>query len=100
MLGEAKVAQEFARLLQNEGIYVTGFLSGGAEGQARIRTQISAGHTHQQRTGGGCVYAYWQTAGRDCLRGTVMKALAKLKATEGIWMVTDAPILNTAITIY
>ncbi|AIX75294.1 MAG: glycine C-acetyltransferase [Mixta calida] len=49
MLGEAKVAQEFARLLQNEGIYVTGFFYPVVpKGQARIRTQISAGHTHQQ----------------------------------------------------
>lgn len=49
MLGEAKVAQEFARLLQDEGIYVTGFFYPVVpKGQARIRTQISAGHTHQQ----------------------------------------------------
>ncbi|GLR08859.1 glycine C-acetyltransferase [Mixta theicola] len=49
MLGEAKVAQEFARLLQDEGIYVTGFFYPVVpQGQARIRTQISAGHTHQQ----------------------------------------------------
>lgn len=49
MLGEAKVAQDFARLLQQEGIYVTGFFYPVVpQGQARIRTQISAGHTHQQ----------------------------------------------------
>ncbi|WP_275553250.1 glycine C-acetyltransferase [Mixta sp. Marseille-Q2659] len=49
MLGEATVAQEFARLLQNEGIYVTGFFYPVVpKGQARIRTQISAAHTHQQ----------------------------------------------------
>lgn len=49
MLGEAKIAQEFARLLQQEGIYVTGFFYPVVpQGQARIRTQISAGHTHQQ----------------------------------------------------
>ncbi|QHM77656.1 2-amino-3-ketobutyrate coenzyme A ligase [Mixta theicola] len=49
MLGEAPVAQEFARLLQDEGIYVTGFFYPVVpKGQARIRTQISADHTHQQ----------------------------------------------------
>lgn len=49
MLGEAKVAQEFARLLQQEGIYVTGFFYPVVpRGQARIRTQISAGHTQAQ----------------------------------------------------
>lgn len=49
MLGEAKVAQEFAHLLQREGIYVTGFFYPVVpKGQARIRTQISAGHTQAQ----------------------------------------------------
>ncbi|MCU5773542.1 glycine C-acetyltransferase [Erwiniaceae bacterium BAC15a-03b] len=49
MLGEAAVAQEFARLLQQEGIYVTGFFYPVVpKGQARIRTQISAGHSQQQ----------------------------------------------------
>lgn len=49
MLGEAKVAQEFSRLLQKEGIYVSGFFYPVVpKGQARIRTQISAGHSHQQ----------------------------------------------------
>ena len=49
MLGEASVAQEFARLLQQEGIYVTGFFYPVVpRGQARIRTQISAAHTQPQ----------------------------------------------------
>ncbi|OON38436.1 glycine C-acetyltransferase [Izhakiella australiensis] len=49
MLGEAKVAQEFARQLQQEGIYVTGFFYPVVpKGQARIRTQISAAHTQEQ----------------------------------------------------
>jgi glycine C-acetyltransferase len=49
MLGDAKVAQEFASLLQREGIYVTGFFYPVVpKGQARIRTQISAGHTQAQ----------------------------------------------------
>ncbi|ORM74567.1 glycine C-acetyltransferase [Pantoea wallisii] len=49
MLGEASVAQQFASLLQQEGIYVTGFFYPVVpQGQARIRTQISAAHTQAQ----------------------------------------------------
>ena len=49
MLGDAKIAQQFASLLQQEGIYVTGFFYPVVpQGQARIRTQISAGHTQAQ----------------------------------------------------
>ncbi|MBA0036386.1 glycine C-acetyltransferase [Pantoea sp. BIGb0393] len=49
MLGDAKVAQQFASLLQQESIYVTGFFYPVVpQGQARIRTQISAGHTQAQ----------------------------------------------------
>ncbi|WP_130832707.1 glycine C-acetyltransferase [[Erwinia] mediterraneensis] len=49
MLGDANVAQEFARRLQQEGIYVTGFFYPVVpKGAARIRTQISAGHTQAQ----------------------------------------------------
>ena len=49
MLGDARLAQTFASLLQQEGIYVTGFFYPVVpEGQARIRTQISASHTPAQ----------------------------------------------------
>ena len=49
MLGEATVAQQFARELQKEGIYVTGFFYPVVpKGQARIRTQMSAAHTPEQ----------------------------------------------------
>ncbi len=45
MLYEAKLAQEFASRLLNEGIYVIGFFFPVvAKGNARIRVQISAGH--------------------------------------------------------
>ena len=45
MLGDAKVAQEFASELLKEGIYVTGFFYPVVpQGQARIRTQMSAAH--------------------------------------------------------
>ena len=45
MLYEAKLAQDFAAALLEEGIYVTGFFYPVvAKGNARIRVQISAGH--------------------------------------------------------
>jgi len=45
MLYEAKLAQEFAARLLDEGIYVIGFFYPVvAKGNARIRVQISAGH--------------------------------------------------------
>ena len=45
MLYEAKLAQEFAARLLEEGIYVTGFFYPVvAKGQARIRVQLSAAH--------------------------------------------------------
>ena len=46
MLYEAPLAQEFARRLLDEGIYVVGFFYPVVpQGQARIRTQMSAAHT-------------------------------------------------------
>ncbi|MTD28886.1 glycine C-acetyltransferase [Erwinia sorbitola] len=49
MLGDARLAQNFAARLQQEGIYVTGFCYPVVpKGQARIRTQISAAHTQDQ----------------------------------------------------
>ncbi|MEG2172003.1 MAG: glycine C-acetyltransferase [Desulfovibrionaceae bacterium] len=49
MLGDAKLAQEFATRLLAEGIYVTGFFFPVVpKGQARIRTQMSAGHSPEQ----------------------------------------------------
>jgi glycine C-acetyltransferase len=48
MLGDAKLAVEFARRLLDEGIYVIGFSYPVVpEGKARIRTQISAAHSAQ-----------------------------------------------------
>ena len=45
MLFNAKLAQDFSRDLFNEGIYAIGFFFPVVpNGQARIRTQISAGH--------------------------------------------------------
>lgn len=49
MLGEARLAAEFADQLLEEGIYVIGFSYPVVPmGQARIRTQISAAHTSEQ----------------------------------------------------
>lgn len=48
MLYAAPLAQEFARRLLEKGIYVIGFFFPVVpDGQARIRTQISAAHTRQ-----------------------------------------------------
>ena len=45
MLGEAKLAQDFAAGMLEEGIYVIGFFNPVvAKGQARIRVQLSAAH--------------------------------------------------------
>jgi glycine C-acetyltransferase len=46
MLYEAPLAQEFAKRLLDEGVYVIGFFFPVVpKGQARIRTQMSAAHT-------------------------------------------------------
>jgi glycine C-acetyltransferase len=46
MLGDARLAQEVARALLDEGIYVIGFSYPVVpKGQARIRVQLSAAHT-------------------------------------------------------
>lgn len=48
MLYDAKLSQDFAAKLLEEGIYVTGFYYPVVpQGQARIRVQVSAGHTQQ-----------------------------------------------------
>ena len=49
MLYDAKLSQEFAAKLQDEGVFVTGFYYPVVpKGQARIRVQVSAGHTIEQ----------------------------------------------------
>ena len=48
MLGDARVARDMAEALLDEGVYVIGFsFPVVPQGQARIRTQISAGHSHE-----------------------------------------------------
>jgi glycine C-acetyltransferase len=49
MLYDAPLSQKFAARLQDEGIFVTGFYYPVVpKGQARIRVQVSAGHTREQ----------------------------------------------------
>lgn len=49
MLYDAQLSQDMAARLQDEGIYVTGFFFPVVpRGEARIRVQISAGHTREQ----------------------------------------------------
>jgi len=49
MLGEASLATSMADRLLKEGVYVVGFSYPVVpEGQARIRVQMSAAHTHEQ----------------------------------------------------
>ena len=48
MLGDAALAQKFAKMMLDEGIYVIGFSYPVVpKGQARIRTQMSAAHTRE-----------------------------------------------------
>jgi len=49
MLGDAKLAQDMAAKLLEQGIYVIGFsFPVVPKGEARIRTQMSAAHTFEQ----------------------------------------------------
>lgn len=49
MLYDAPLSQKYAAALQEEGIYVTGFYYPVVpKGEARIRVQLSAGHTREQ----------------------------------------------------
>ena len=63
MLYDARLSQVFAAKMQDEGIYVTGFYYPVVpKGQARIRVQISAGHTREQLD--KCIEAF-QKVGRE-----------------------------------
>ena len=63
MLYDAPLSQKYAAALQEEGIYVTGFYYPVVpKGQARIRVQISAGHTREQLD--KCIAAFIKV-GRD-----------------------------------
>ncbi|MEJ6790099.1 glycine C-acetyltransferase [Brevundimonas sp. BR2-1] len=63
MLGDAKLAQDFAARALELGVYVIGFsFPVVPRGQARIRTQMSAAHTFEQIDQ---VVDAFRTAGRD-----------------------------------
>lgn len=63
MLYDAKLAQEVATKLLDEGIYVTGFFYPVVpQGQARIRVQVSAAHTREQLD--HCVAAFKKVLGK------------------------------------
>jgi len=48
MLGDARLAQEMSRRMLEKGVYVVGFFYPVVpQGQARIRTQVSAAHTRE-----------------------------------------------------
>ena len=48
MLGDAYIAQEFAARMLDKGVYVVSFSYPVVpKGKARIRTQVSAGHTKE-----------------------------------------------------
>jgi glycine C-acetyltransferase len=60
MLYDAKLSQEMAGLLLDEGIYVTGFYYPVVpQGQARIRVQLSAAHRREQLE--KCIAAFVKT---------------------------------------
>jgi glycine C-acetyltransferase len=49
MLGDAKIATEFSKRLADHGVLAVGFsFPVVPQGKARIRTQMSAAHTHAQ----------------------------------------------------
>jgi glycine C-acetyltransferase len=63
MLKEARLAQEMATRLYEQGIYVSGFFYPVVpEGQARIRTQLSAAHSPEDIETAAAAFA---TVGRD-----------------------------------
>jgi glycine C-acetyltransferase len=63
MLGDAPLATRMAERLLEEGIYVVGFSYPVVpEGQARIRVQMSAAHTHEQLERASAAFA---TVGRE-----------------------------------
>lgn len=49
MLGEAELAQKFAQMMLDDGVYVIGFFFPVVQkGKARIRTQMSAAHSKEE----------------------------------------------------
>ena len=69
MLGDAVVAQKMSERLLELGIYAVGFFYPVVpQGKARIRVQISAGHTQDDLD--KAVAAFSHRSGRDCRLGS------------------------------
>ena len=94
MLGEARLAQDLARALDERGVFVAGFFFPVVpKGAARIRTQMSAA-----LTAGDIDFAVtaFADAGRalkiiSTPEARLMKALVKQKPEPGLWL-SDEPV--------
>ncbi|OGX83430.1 glycine C-acetyltransferase [Hymenobacter lapidarius] len=87
MLYDAKLAQEFAAKMLDKGIYVVGFYYPVVpQGQARIRVQLSAGHTraHLDKA-----IAAFIAVGKEL--GTLKDSGAAADAPRGEQVVTNTP---------
>ena len=87
MLYDAKLAQEFAAKMLDEGIYVVGFYYPVVpQGKARIRVQLSAAHTRAQLDK---AIAAFQKVGREL--GTLKDLGAAAAAPQGPQVVQNTP---------
>ena len=87
MLYDAKLAQEFAARMLDKGIYVVGFYYPVVpQGQARIRVQLSAGHTREHLDK---AIAAFIEVGKEL--GTLKEPSAAAEAPRGEQVVTNTP---------
>ena len=87
MLGDARLAQDFADRLLARGVYVIGFsFPVVPRGQARIRTQMSAAHSPEDVAAAIAAFA---AVGRELgviRMNNEMRALVKARPEPGLWM--------------
>jgi glycine C-acetyltransferase len=87
MLYDAKLAQDFAAKMLDEGIYVVGFYYPVVpQGKARIRVQLSAAHTREQLDK---AIAAFTKVGREL--GTLKDKAAEAQAPTGSQVVQNTP---------
>jgi glycine C-acetyltransferase len=87
MLYDAKLAQEFAAKMLDEGIYVVGFYYPVVpQGKARIRVQLSAAHTREHLDK---AIAAFKKVGREL--GTLKDKAAEAAAPSGPQVVENTP---------
>ena len=87
MLYDAKLAQEFAAKMLEEGIYVVGFYYPVVpQGKARIRVQLSAAHTREHLDK---AIAAFKKVGREL--GTLKDKAAEADAPKGPQVVENTP---------